>query len=330
MPKLLEIFGEFTQAVVTTNTAQRFVSQFANIANNYKRWRSVWCVFSMVATGGGGATACILVSSLRDYFQPIVHQLLPFIGNIGELIGVGIMGAWLGGSVAFNITKYACREFYLQKNGHTNSEYAITDEHTEAIVEANPHLFMYEKAGNALTQNAILKKQHDVAQLKLVLLKVRDKIDTYRSDGTNRHDKWKYILIQALRNKILDPLLEEEAADSARRENRIRWMTALKTHITGGNGHSQNRSSPPSLSQTYNMEGASLPGEIYENVAVRSRELAESGYVLPLFNKTSTRSPLSESRKQDVIVHIDAAIMKQRNASTILSGALVSGVSGDS
>ena len=244
---ILGKLGTFVQNVVTTNTAKVLVDQGANFYRDFKRWRSAACASAMVLAGAGGVPLFILVPEFHQYFANIIHHILPFIGDVGETIGVGALGFWISAAVAYQLAKEGYREFSLQKNGHTNSEYAITDQKVKELVDANPHIFDYDdeakvqdKPGAPQSdEDAVAvemedggtvssKKVTDTAKLKATLEFVRRQLDITKGDGTTSHAEHKKILLSALRTGDLAPLIVKAEAEPVKAETLIKLLTLLK------------------------------------------------------------------------------------------------------
>ncbi|MBN9288247.1 MAG: hypothetical protein BGO43_09615 [Gammaproteobacteria bacterium 39-13] len=229
--KFLETLGRFVQQSLSTNTAQVMAVDVRNIYYNYKRGRSIWCLSLAVAAGAGGVALFVAEPTTLSYFQPIVHQALPFIGSIGAKIAVGTIGFWLGGAFGHNAGKYTAQQFSQKRYGHPNTAFAFDDNDVGRIVDNNPQHYPKTDLEQGLSEEEKALREQNIAELKALLLHVRDKIDSHSKKNPAAHEAYKYALLSALRTSNLSPLLDLLAGNMAKRSVRANWTAQLAHHI---------------------------------------------------------------------------------------------------
>lgn len=333
----LSTLGNFVQETISTNVAKVLVGNVTDIFRGYKRYRNIACVGVMTLAGAGGVPAFILIPDIHDYFYPIVKETIPFLGKVGNNIGVGIIGFWICAAVGYNVAKFVYREVSERKNGHTNTEYAITDENVTKIVDANPIVYSYEKTPEGqLTPAAQNKRAGDIQDLKAMLKVIRGKISEYKNDGTTRHDDNKMMLLKALRTKDLTPILENAAQNTAKREVRKNYVALLAAYLSEVNfdvfkNVNQNNPLPVEADDAEEL-GAFAEGQdrlragaqIFPNTLTRLKELRQKSKIFPLWHRVSVHQDLSDPEKHGVIR--DAAkVIRRETAKSFDDATLVPG-----
>jgi hypothetical protein len=174
-----------------------------------------------LVTAGGSACLFVLEPSVSAYFQPIVLQAFPFLGNVASKVGIGLLGAWFGGGFGHNVAKECVKYYSEKKNGVTNMAYAFNYEDVEKILDANLVLFnlnpldqdilirMPQQEVERVHQEYQIFKYSKIIALGALLEEVQRKIVAHQKDAevTISHDQYKYALLTALRKYDLAPLI---------------------------------------------------------------------------------------------------------------------------
>lgn len=218
---ILQFILSFSTQTISTNTATEIIDSIADIRNNHKRARGIWCLSLALLAAGGGGCLFTLEPSVLAYFQPVVLKAFPFLGDIASKIGVGLLGAWFGGGFGHNVAK-ECVKYYSEKqNGVSNTAYAFTYADVEKILDANLALFNLnlldeaslarmppQEAQQLRNQYQILKGSKIISLITL-LEEIQSKVVEHQEDAeiTISHDQYKYALLAALRQYDLAPLI---------------------------------------------------------------------------------------------------------------------------
>lgn len=224
----LEMLGKYVQNSLTTNTFRELAKNAANIFRNRKRPRAIWC--GTLSLLGGGALATIFVAQPETiaYFQPIVLKGLPFLGDVGAKIAVGVIGFWLGGAFGHNAGKFTAQEFALRAYGHSNTAYKITNAIVARIIAANPHI--YGNAAERDLESNIPGGQK--SELKNLLLQFRDNIARHKKEESAAHDTYKFALESALRTSNLAPIFDVLSMNEAKRNSREAYAQLIESYLT--------------------------------------------------------------------------------------------------
>ncbi len=219
---ILQYILKFTTQTASTNSAMEIVDSIKDIRYGHKRARGIWC-FTMALLGAGGAGALfVLEPSVLAYFQPIVLKTLPFLGDIGSKIGVGLIGAWFGAGFGHNTAKEVVKYYSEKTNGVSNMAYKFDYAKLEQIINANLALFnLYPLDREALQRaegvdraNAIEEayeneKTRKIVELGAMFEYVQSKILEHQDDQevTVSHDQYKNALLIALRQYNLPDII---------------------------------------------------------------------------------------------------------------------------
>lgn len=241
-PTLTGSFGTFIQNILLTNTPGEMIKSVANIYYNYNRYPNIAYFSTALLLGGAGATLFVAEPNINAYFQPIVLQAFPFLGNatsavvnatstfsnatlghttFGHVLSEGIVaffGFWVGGAVGDNGAKFVVKEFTQRNQGYQNPSYAFTDSDIERIIKNNPHIYSPQSNINSSDLQTTQPNVADVQELKGLLMRVRDAIGQNRDIDPIEKARHKNALLSALRLSNLQPLLDLVTSKLATKE----------------------------------------------------------------------------------------------------------------
>lgn len=327
--------GTFVQDVVTTVTPKVMLDNVVDVAKRYKPVRNVAC-FVTTAAGGGGGVPLFLYTPIHDYVAPIVLEIIPFAGKTAVDVGVGFVGFWVGGAVAYNVAKYTYREAARQYGGHPNSAYHFDAAKAEEIIDANPELYptvaapIPEHDDNAVEKSAWEKfsdkqkkrwaalracchgeqeadddeeagnaqKQFYIQKLMETLTWARSKIDEHKKDGTTKHKDYKYAFERVLRANDLDPLFELINSNLSARETRTLLAGNKASHIAEVDFNQF-------AEENASVNDAVLkPALIFSQNAARAQELTGPKVLCP--KRLLSPKPLNAQGKSTLLASFDA------------------------
>lgn len=244
--------GYLIQRIITTNVPAVIITNLTNIFYHYKVIRSLFCLAVMMAGGAGGAALALLMHLPYHYLADIVTQTLPFLGEIGIGIGVGVIGFWLGAACAYNLAKSAYREFARVRGGHTNVAYHLEPHLIKTIIDKNPQIFQLKKGSPLLPMahfstsavpieedneidveaNEHLTAEDPYTTLYNCLNFLVRKIDEFKKAGNKtEHKRYKEAFNLATRRFDLEAVFTLMAENKARRKVARAFAAQTQTYL---------------------------------------------------------------------------------------------------